>query len=281
MIKVGRIQITSILETNASSVIKDCIEDATPRAINKISWLEPNYADSEGHLKASIQALVVNTTDKTVIVDTCVGNGRNRPGMSAWNNLQTDFLQRLSQACDPRAVDFVICTHLHFDHVGWNTTLVEDKWVPTFPNAKYLFCKSEFDYWKDRPENEVIDDQNGFEESVLPIYEAGLAKLVPSDFRLSDEISFIATPGHTPGHVSILLKAQGQQAIITGDVFHHPCQIAHPEWKTIDADSHQANETRHKLLKQFAGTDTLFIGSHFAEPISGNIKRSGDGYRFT
>lgn len=279
MINIGKINITSVFEIDAGQVIRDCIEDATPENVKAVGWLSPDYIGADGTLKAQVQSFVVEVHGKTILVDSCVGNGRSRPELSAWGNLQTDFLDRLSKVVTPENVDFVVCTHLHFDHVGWNTTLVDGTWAPTFPNAQYIFCEDEFNYWKTRPDGEVIDDHNGFTESVLPIYEAGLAKLVPNDYRLNDAISLISTPGHTPGHCSVLLESEGQSAIITGDVFHHPCQIAHPEWKTFDTDSNMANKTRKALLEEYTDTDTVFIGSHFAEPVSSKVVRSGSGYK--
>lgn len=276
--KIGTITITPVFEIEAGPVIRDCITDATLEAIKNIAWLHPDYADDDGNLKAQVQAFVVAIDDVRVIVDSCVGNGRNRPELAAWANLQTDFLERLSKVVAPEDVNFVVCTHLHFDHVGWNTHLVGDTWVPTFPNAQYIFNEEEFNYWRSKPSNEVVDDHNGFAESALPVYEAGLVKLVLNNYQVIDGLSLIPTPGHTPGHVSVLLESNGESAVITGDVFHHPCQVAHPEWKTFDTDSNQANETRKQLLERFADTDTVFVGSHFAEPIAGRVKRDGKGF---
>lgn len=279
MIKVGTVTITPIFETDAGEVIQACITDAKPTAIKAIDWLQPHYA-IEGRLEAQVQSFLVETDGRKIVIDTCIGNGRNRPELPAWANLQTDFMERFSKMWLPHEVDLVLCTHLHFDHVGWNTTLVNGAWEPTFPNAQYIFCEDEFAYWKGKPAAEVADDHNGFAESVVPVYEAGLAKLVPGDYQVTSEISLIPTPGHTPGHVSILIESQGQSAVISGDAVHHPCQIAHPEWKTFDTDSDLANKTRRRLLERFADTKTVFIGSHFAEPLAGKVKREGTGFIF-
>lgn len=279
MISVGSVTITPLFEVDASRIVRDCITDATPEAIRQIDWLMPQYADKDGTLRAQVQSFLIKANGQNIVVDTCVGNGRDRPELSAWAKLQTDFFDRFSRIVAPSKVDIVICTHLHFDHVGWNTILRGGQWAPTFPNAQYLFSEEEFRYWNSRPTAEVLDDHNGFAESVLPIYEAGLAKLVPADYRLSNVVSLIPTPGHTPGHVSVLLQSEGQRAIITGDVLHHPCQIAHPEWKTIDTDSDKANRTRRQLLERFADTDMLFIGSHFAGQAAGRIIRNGKEFQ--
>jgi glyoxylase-like metal-dependent hydrolase (beta-lactamase superfamily II) len=277
--KIGSITITPLFEANGDTVIQDCIEQATPDAANQIAWLKPHYVYADGKLKAQLQSFLIQTKDQNIVVDTGIGNGRERPGMPTWQNLNTDYLERLSKVFDPKNVDYVICTHFHSDHVGWNTTLVDGKWLPTFPNAQYIFSEDEYNYWKDKPAKEWPDDLAGFEESVRPIYEAGIAKLVPANYRLSGEISFIATPGHTPGHFSVLIESDGQSAVIGGDVIHHPCQMAHPEWGVPETDGAAAAESRKRLLERFAGTDTLFIGSHFAEPIGGRIVADGSGFK--
>lgn len=279
MIQIGDVTITPVFEVQAGRVIQECISAATPDAVRKIDWLAPNYITPDGLLNAQVQALVLDINGKKVLVDSCVGNGRNRPELPAWANLQTDFLDRLTGIVRPEAVDYVLCTHLHFDHVGWNTVCIDNVWTPTFPNAQYIFCQKEFDYWNGNPTGEVVDDINGFAESVLPIYRSGQAKLVLPNHQVMDGISLFPTPGHTPGHVSVLIESNGASAVITGDVFHHPCQIAHPEWKTFDTDSELANDTRKQLLERFADTDTVFIGSHFAEPIAGTVTRDGSSYK--
>lgn len=279
MISFGTATITPVFEVDAGQVIQDGLPDATPDNVQQIDWLRPNYADDSGKLKAQVQAFLVEVGGKKILVDSCCGDGRNRPGLPEWGNMQTGFMERFKQVWQPEDVGFVICTHMHFDHVGWNTTLVDGKWTPTFPNAQYIFSEREFNYWNSKPEKEMEDDRMGFAESVLPVYEAGLAKLVPDDYRVTDEVSLIPTPGHTPGHIAVLVESDGQSAVISGDALHHPCQIAHPEWGTpFDTDTEQANKSRRELLERFADTDTLFIGAHFAEPIAGKIVRDGEGF---
>jgi glyoxylase-like metal-dependent hydrolase (beta-lactamase superfamily II) len=169
----------------------------------------------------------------------------------------------------------VICTHLHVDHVGWNTMLKNDEWVPTFPNARYVFGRLEYDHW-----NQHHDDEHSavFNDSVKPIIDAGRAELVASDQVLSDEITLIPTPGHSPGHMSVLITSAGKQVLLTGDVAHHPIQMAHLDWSsTVDSDPLQSAQTRRDLFSRFADTDTLVIGGHFD---AGHIKRDGDVFRF-
>jgi glyoxylase-like metal-dependent hydrolase (beta-lactamase superfamily II) len=280
MIKVGKVTITPLFEAPGDAIIQACVAEATPGAVREIEWLQPHYVDEQGRLKGQLQSFLIETESQKIVVDTGAGNGRNRPELAEWSNLNTDYLERLSQVFLPEEAGIVLCTHMHSDHVGWNTKLVNGEYIPTFPNAQYIFVEDEFNYWKNNPAGEIADDLAAIAESVLPIYEAGLAKLVPNDFRVCDEVSFISTPGHTPGHVSILIESEGQSAVISGDALHHTCQIAHPEWKSVDTDSELANKSRRTLLERFAGTDTLFIGSHFTEPMAGKIVRDNEKFKF-
>jgi len=170
----------------------------------------------------------------------------------------------------------VLCTHMHVDHVGWNTRLVDGVWQPTFKNARYLFAEDEWTYWRDEPQEygPVIED------SVQPIFDAGLADLVAEDYRVTDEVWLEATPGHTPGHVSVHIASQGEEAVITGDMIHHPCQIAHADWSTTaDWDTEMSRSTRESFIARYAGQPVLIIGTHFAGPGAGRIVKDGDAYR--
>ena len=279
-IKIGTATITPIFEIDAGEVTQEGIPDATPEALQQIAWLRPHYIDEHGKQNTQIQSFLIEAGGKKIVVDGCTGDGRNRPDVPNLSNLHTGFMERFKQVCQPEDVDIVLCTHMHFDHVGWSTHLVNGEWVPTFPNAQHTFSEHEFSYWNSKPEKEMVEDLMGFDESIAPVYEAGLVKLVPDDYRVTKEVSLIPTPGHTPGHVSILIESDGQSAVISGDVLHHPCQIAHPEWgSSFDTDTEQGNKSRRELLERFADTDTVFIGSHFAEPIAGKITRDGKGFR--
>jgi glyoxylase-like metal-dependent hydrolase (beta-lactamase superfamily II) len=170
----------------------------------------------------------------------------------------------------------VLCTHLHVDHVGWNTKLVGGKWVPTFKNARYVFGKTEYDYWKANaptPTHAAV-----FEDSVKPVADAGLVDLIPSDHKLTDEITMIPTPGHSPGHMSIHIKSAGEEGLLTGDVAHHPVQMFHLGWSSLaDSDGGQAAKTRQQLFSRFADKPVLTIGGHFG---AGHIKREGDSFKY-
>jgi glyoxylase-like metal-dependent hydrolase (beta-lactamase superfamily II) len=278
--QVGEVKITRILELEAIGGSRFILPQATPEVVQQIGWLAPHFADEQGRLKMSIQALVLETPGRRIIVDTCLGNDKQRD-VKSWSNLQTDFLKDLEAAGYPReSIDTVLCTHLHVDHVGWNTMRVGGAWVPTFPNARYLIGRAEFDYW--RREEEALEDhsRSPFHDSVAPVFDAGLVDLVETDHRVCDEVSLEPTLGHTPGHVSIRIRSQGREALITGDFAHHPCQLAHPEWaSTADYDPQASTATRRRVFGSLAGSEVLVIGTHFAAPTAGRVVPDGAAWR--
>lgn len=281
--RIGTVSIFSIVELEAGELIQSIIKGATSANIREIGWLYPHFADESGNLKALVQAFLIKTRESNILIDTCNGNDKTRTDVPQWGNLQTEFLEKLAEiGATERDIDIVACTHLHMDHVGWNTTLEGGVWVPTFPNAQYLFAREEYEYWKKKPEKEIADDKAAFDDSIAPIVSAGLARFVEPQHQINDEISFIPSPGHTPCHVSVLIKSHGESAIISGDFLHHPCQIARPEW-TTDADTlpEKAIETRKNILAEIADSNTLLIGSHFAEPVAGKVARLAAGLVFS
>jgi glyoxylase-like metal-dependent hydrolase (beta-lactamase superfamily II) len=241
-------------------------------------WLYPHFVTPEGHLLLSIHALLVDAPGLKLVVDTCLGNDKPRK-LTRGEALQTPFLKHMEEAGFTRDnVNAVVCTHLHVDHVGWNTMRESGKWVPTFPKAQYLIGREEFDHWSREGDS---DQQEILADSVKPIFDAGLALQVEMDHRISPEIRLIPTTGHTPGHVSVVIESKGETAIITGDMMHHPCQIGHPEWSPgFDSDKEAASVTRQAMIKDWADQPILIIGTHFAGPTAGHIKRDGAEYRF-
>ena len=277
--RVGKVAVTKIVELEVTGGSRFILPQATYEEILPIEWLRPHFADERGRLKMSIHALVVETPERRIIVDTCLGNDKEGRRIPAWNNLQGPFLADLAAAGFPReSIDTVLCTHLHVDHVGWNTMLVDGKWRPTFPRARYLMGRVEFAHW--RSQHERADMAAVFADSVAPIHEAGLADLVETDHRICDEISLVPTLGHTPGHVSVRIRSEGEEALITGDFMHHPCQIAHPEWSsTADSDPDAAHRTRERMLGELCDRPVLVIGTHFAGATAGRIVRDGAACR--
>jgi glyoxylase-like metal-dependent hydrolase (beta-lactamase superfamily II) len=279
--RIGDVTVTKIVELEVTGGSRFILPQATPEAILPIAWMRPHFADERGRLRMSIHALVVETPTRRIVVDTCLGNDKQDRRIPTWNNLQGPFLADLAAAGYPRcSIDTVLCTHLHVDHVGWNTMLVDGRWVATFPHARYLMGRIEFDHWSRQREREDLVAM--FADSVQPVYDAGLVDLVETDALISDEISLIPTSGHTPGHVSVRIRSRGEEALITGDFMHHPCQIAHPEWaSTADSDPQQGQRTRESMFGQLAGTPVLVIGTHFAGATAGHIVRDGDAYRLS
>ena len=276
--QVGEFTVSRIVEMQVAGGTRFILPDATRDAASEISWLNPHFADADGNLIMSIHALVIDTGDQRIIVDTCIGNDKPR-NIPNWNNLQTNFLHDLEAAGYPReSIDTVLCTHLHVDHVGWNTMLVDGEWVPTFPNARYLLAKKEFDYWMTNDDEDAYGDVFG--DSVQPVVDAGLVDLVDWEHLVCEGIQLEPTPGHTPGHCSIHLTSNQAEALITGDCIHHPCQMTRMDWcSSADADQAAGQSTRETLLAKYVDTDVLFIGTHFATPTAGHVRHfDGGGY---
>jgi glyoxylase-like metal-dependent hydrolase (beta-lactamase superfamily II) len=255
------------------------LPQAEPETVLPIEWLRPDFIDATGKLRMAIQALVIETPTRRIIVDTCLGNDKQDRRIPRWNDLHGPFLADLAAAGYPReSIDTVLCTHLHVDHVGWNTMLVDRRWVPTFPWARYLMGRVEFEYWRSQRDHD--HHLPIFADSVAPVFDAGLVDLVETDHRVSDEISLVPTLGHTPGHFSVRIASRGEEALITGDFIHHPCQMAHPEWSsTADDDPQRAERTRRDVFSRLAGTQVLLIGTHFVAPTAGRVVRDGDAFR--
>ncbi len=274
---VGKVKITKVVELETVGSTRFILPLASNDEIRKSPWLIPHFATEEGRLKMSIHSLVLETPDRRIVVDTGLGNDKEGRGVPTWNNRKGPYLQTMAAAGFPvESIDTVLCTHLHVDHVGWNTRLVDGRWAPTFANARYLFGRTEYEHWRDHSDTE--DKVAVFKDSVQPIVDAGRAELIAGDARLTEEISLIPTPGHSPGHMSILIRSEGEQALLTGDVAHHPCQMAHLDWSsTADSDPARSPETRRDLFSRFADTPTLVIGGHFD---AGHIKRDGDAFKF-
>ncbi len=279
--QIGDVAVTRILELEIPVPYdprSGFLKEATPEALRGIPWLHPHFVTEDGALKLSIHALLVRAPGVNLLVDTCVGNDKPR-ALIGGQTLQTEFLQSLEAVGCPReSVDTVVCTHLHVDHVGWNTMLQNGEWVPTFPNARYLIGRREYEHWC----REGDDDQQAIlGDSVQPVFDHGLATLVEMNHRISDEIRLTPTPGHTPGHVSVLIESKGERAMITGDMLHHPCQFAHPHWSpAFDSDPVAGAHMRRAVMEGVADAPVLVIGTHFAAPTAGHVRRDGEAFRF-
>src|ERR1043166_2177369 len=244
------------------------------------AWMQQASAlDAEDVLVLCFQSYLVKTPHHTILVDSCIGNDKPRPTRPKWNMKNDDtFLRGLVAAgFSPDDIDFVMCTHLHVDHVGWNTRLVDGRWVPTFPNARYVFAKTEFDYWTEQNAKTPVPP---FGDSVLPVVEAGRAEIVRDDFEIGDHARILPTPGHTPGHVAFAFGKAEDHAVVSGDLMHSPLQARYPELSMkFDVDQALAAATRRNFLERWCDTDTLCCTAHFPSPSSGRIRRWGDGFR--
>jgi glyoxylase-like metal-dependent hydrolase (beta-lactamase superfamily II) len=274
--QIGRVKVTRVVETEVAGGSRFILPDATPENCLPLDWMRPHFMTAEGKLIMSVHALVIDTGTRRIVVDTCIGNDKER-SIPAWSHLQTAFLDDLERAGYPRhSIDTVLCTHLHVDHVGWNTMLVNGEWVPTFPNARYLLAAREWAYWSEADADPL--NAGVLDDSVRPVFAAGLVDLVDWEHQVCDEVSLEPTPGHTPGHVSVHIRSQGHEALITGDSLHHPCQMSRTDWcSSADFDAVMGRRTRETLLARYADGPVLVIGTHFATPTAGYVKTRADG----
>ena len=287
MLHIGQFEISRVIESEGPFLpVQDFIPDAEQAVIDaNRDWLYPRYIEpGTDKIMLTIQSYILRTPRHTIVVDTCVGNDKPRPGRPMFDQLNLPYLADLAAAgVQPEEVDFVLCTHLHVDHVGWNTKLVNGRWVPTFPNAKYIFARKEYEFWEQRH----LDGSEGpvpnvYDDSVLPVMEAGQAVLVDMDHQIDDGMWFEPAPGHTAGNVVLNLQSQGHNAVMCGDVMHHPLQLVRPEWSSRACeDPAMSTATRRAFIERHADTDTLIAPAHFASPTMGHIISRGDafGYR--
>jgi len=255
--------------------VVDSLEPTSPRFLYvdkrkedfdpHLDWLRPHFVDAEKRMLLSIHTFLIQTTHHTIVIDTCIGNDKQNLAFLNWNARQGLYLRDLAAVgCAPESVDYVFCTHMHLDHTGWNTRLRDGRWTPTFPNATYLFNKREWEHWQDDPSPA---DQAVVQQNIVPIIEAGQVEWVEDAWGIDDEVTLIPTPGHTPGHCSVHLRSNGQEAIITGDMMVHPVQIAEPQWsQQADVDKALAIETRTQFIDRHCDTATLILGTHFNTP---------------
>ncbi len=279
---IGDISVTRVAEVVLPVVPTDLLPSASPEALARYPWLCPWAVDGAGQLALSVHSLCIRSDEQKVIVDTCFGPGPLPERMAKRCN-DGSFLAALTEIGFGRDdVDIVICTHLHVDHVGWNTMPVGKRREPTFRRARYVISSPEFDHWNSTPEDErdaraVVR----FDASVAALVEHGAADLVEPDRVIGHGLRLVPTPGHSPGHVSVLIASRGERALITGDCVHSPVQFARPDWYAgIDVDQAMSCATRRRLVAEYADTDVLVIGTHFAPPTAGYLVTTADGVQF-
>ena len=246
------------------------------------AWLQPIYFDASDRVNLCIQSYLVQTPHHNILIDSCVGNDKPRPTRPFWNMMNSDRFEKGLAAAGVGIgdIDFVMCTHLHTDHVGWNTRLENGRWVPTFPKARYVFADRELAFWTKRQKDDPAACP-WIEDSVLPIVAANRVDVVKSAHAFNDLVTLIPTPGHTIDHYSVRVGKPGTDAIITGDMIHSPLQARYPELGMLaDYDSKQAGVTRRELFGKVCDTTTLMCTAHFPSPSSGRVVRHGDGFDF-
>src|SRR5689334_1521568 len=279
---VGAATVIRIGEVDATPALDGLLPDYDPAEVADARWLWPDFVPPDGRLRGTVQVFLVLLGSSRILVDPGIGAHKPRVAVPGWEDLHGDFLDQLrATGTGPEDVDLVLTTHLHFDHVGWMTQLVDGRWRPTFPAARHVICADEFGYWSAPPPGQLPDQHAGFADSVRPVADAGLVDLVPPDHRVRDGVRLVPSPGHTPHHVSVLIESAGDAALITGDVAHHPCQFLHPEWgAATDADPARARTSREELLARCVDSNVLVIGTHFAEPVAGRLRRRDGLVRF-
>lgn len=276
--KIGDVTITRIVEVDSSQPVPpEWLLQTNAEVVKKHAWLCPDHATPEGLIRGAIQAFIIEASGKRILVDPCIGNDKPRES-PLYAMRAGPFLEHLALAgFPPNSINVVLCTHLHTDHVGWNTRLVNGNWVPTFPNAQYLFSRVEFQHAQtDRGQ----DCEATFNDSVKPIVDAGLAQLVEFDHPITEEVSLKPSPGHTPGHCCIRIVSKGREAIITGDMMHHPIQACEPDvCSNFCVDVIAARETRKAFLRDHSESNVLILGTHFADPTGMHVRNNGQVWR--
>lgn len=287
MFKLGKVDVLRVEESHGpgfqpSQLLPDW---TTERIAPHRSWLVPNYYDDvRDRLVASVHSWVLRTKHHTILIDTCVGNHKHRPSQPRFHMLDRPFMSNLLAAgIRPEDVDYVLCTHLHVDHVGWNTRLKDGRWVPTFPNAKYVFSKADRDYFDPSRGEGGKNEANAlvFNDSVLPILEAKQDFVVDGVVELTDGLTIEPAPGHSPGHVLIKLASAGAEGLFVGDIMHHPIQIYEVEWSSaFCSDPQQARSTRRRVLEHACSHGSVLYPCHFGAPHVGCIGERPGGFRF-
>jgi glyoxylase-like metal-dependent hydrolase (beta-lactamase superfamily II) len=268
--QLGDIVINRILELEAPFMRPlEFFDEALPEVVEPHRhWLEPNALDPEtGKMIMPVQSYLIRTQHHTILIDTCIGCRKTYDGVPEWKDRRDEtWLHNLAIAgIGPEDIDYVFCTHLHVDHCGWNTRLMDGRWTPTFPNAKYILAADEYAACE-------ADGTAVFRENVLPVMEAGQAVLVDTDYALDDEVWLTPSPGHTAGHVSVNIASRGRNAVMTGDMMHSPIQLAHPGWSpNFDHNPRLSAKTRKLFLESHCETDTLVLTAHFPSPSAGFV----------
>ncbi|MDX2204244.1 MAG: MBL fold metallo-hydrolase [Hyphomicrobiaceae bacterium] len=275
---IGDVTITSIIERDGPWRRPVDMFPAYDAEVGRehLKTIEPEtYDPATGLMRITYQTFVVRTPRHLVLVDTCTGEDKGYPAPMDFDK-QPWLANFKAAGLSFEAITHVFCTHLHIDHCGWNTRLVDGRWVPTFPNARYIFHKDEYAYWEAATKEGRNPPGNVWTYNCRPIVEAGQALLVDSTYELDDTFTLTPTPGHSPRHVCVNISSRGQRAVVTGDMMHHPLQCREPEWSTIFcADRAEAAQSRRAFLSRVCDTPTVLLPIHFPAPTAGLVKPYG------
>jgi glyoxylase-like metal-dependent hydrolase (beta-lactamase superfamily II) len=283
-IKLGDVSVTRIEETHgpimpAGMFFPDLPEQAWQQ--NR-DTLVPDHFGDDGLVRVAMQTWLVRSEGRTILIDTVVGNDKDRPAVEPWHRQNVDYLGRLAASgVRPEDVDLVINTHLHVDHVGWNTRLVDGRWVPTFPNATYLMPAADFHYWNPAGNPRIAGgvNENAYGDSIAPVHEAGQVQLWENAHRVDGNLRLEAAPGHTPGHAVVVLESGADRALFAGDILHTPLQLREYDHSSCFCeDPGQARVTRRRLLDWAADNRALVLPAHFSGHSALEIERDGDAY---
>ena len=285
-LRIGDVTITSIVERDGPWRKPEDMFPAYDREIAQrhLATLDPIVFDpASGRMVITYQSFVVRTARHTILVDTCTGEHKGYPAPLDFP--KQPWLDGFKAAgLSFESITHVLCTHMHFDHTGWNTQLRNGRWVPTFPNAQYIFHKDEYAFWEQaaaRQGTAAHGTDNAWSYNCRPVVEAGQAVLVDDSFSIDDTITLIPTPGHSPRHCCINIESRGQRAVISGDLMHNALQCREPHWSTVfDTDEAEAARSRRQFLASVADTSTLILPIHFPNPTAGLVVPHGTGFDY-
>jgi glyoxylase-like metal-dependent hydrolase (beta-lactamase superfamily II) len=280
----GPFHITRVVESEGPFKAPEfIIPEATPEAFAETKTSrDPRYYDVAGNkLIMSFHSLIVRTQRNVILVDTCVGNDKHRPMLPEWHMRNSPYLEDLAAAgCPAESITHVLCTHLHADHVGWNTRLINGRWVPTFPNAKYIMHRTEVEHWQEVQKDPAkAPNHRSWVDSVQPVLDAKQAVIVEGDYEIEPGVRLMPAPGHSPGNIVLVLDDGKDKAYLVGDTIHHPVQIERPHWSSRFCwDAKMSADTRTKFVNSVVDTGAWVIPAHFPAPSAVQVVADKDGF---